>query len=433
MIFLNPLAWALCNLITVTLAAPIYSDFSTSISHLYHNHQLVQLQVPEGVRTGDILKLLQDDLALDVWNVQKTHIDFRVPAGVDLSLGNYSELAGTEIRVLHDNIQAIVDADQESRLPPSPILARQANVTLDWFADYHPLDQILEWYQNLAATFPHLVTFIPSIGKTVEGRDIFAVIITGADTPAIQKPQFFLQGLIHAREWISGATVQWISNELVQNYTADPLLLDSTEFIIVPVANPDGYDFSWTTDRLWRKNRALPSGVDLNRNFDDHWGQGGSSPDPQSEVYMGPHPASEPETQALATFLLSFSNLVGAIDFHSYSQLVLRPNGWTDALAPDDVLNKQAADGIAARILLDHQSQYLSQRCIDLYPTTGSASDFWYTQRRIYSFTIELRPNLGGEGFLLDRAQIIPTGQEIWSSLKWWIPFAKENPLPKAE
>ncbi|KAJ3149562.1 hypothetical protein HDU89_003615 [Geranomyces variabilis] len=438
MVVLRPLAAVavaaatVCGLIATTFAAPIYQEPSASLSRLYQGHHLVQLQVPEGSKTGEILKLLQDDFMLDIWDVQPSHMDFRLPAGMDLDFANIPSLAEVKIHVLHDNIQSLIDADRASRLP-NPLLPRQADppAPLDWFADYHQFDQIVEWYQNLTATFPNLVTFLPSIGKTVEGRDIFAVIITGANNTAAPKPQFFFQGLIHAREWISGATVQWISNQLVESYATDPSLLDSTEFIFVPVVNPDGYNYTWTTDRLWRKNRAIPSGVDLNRNYDDHWGQGGSSPDPASDTYMGPSPASEPETKAVSAFFMTFPNLVGAIDFHSYSQLVLRPNGWTSAPSPDEALNKQAGDGISANILSVNQMQYMSEPSIDLYPTTGTSTDFWYTQRRIYSFCIELRPNMGGEGFLLDRTQIVPTSQEIWSSLLWWVGFAKANPLPK--
>ncbi|KAJ3174804.1 hypothetical protein HDU87_006920 [Geranomyces variabilis] len=423
-------AAALCDLIATTFAAPIYHTSAVPALRSYQGHQLVQLQIPDDSKTGEILKLLQDEF--DVWDVQPSHIDFRLPAGVELDFASIPALAESKIHVVHDNIQSLIDADRASRLPLDPLLPRQADspATVDWFGDYHQLDEIVQWYQNLTATYPNLVTFLPSIGKTVEGRDIFAATITGANTTGATKPQFFFQGLVHAREWISGSTVQWLSNQLVQGYAADPSLLDSTEFIFVPVVNPDGYDYTWTTDRLWRKNRALPSGVDLNRNYDDHWGQGGSSPDPTSDTYMGPSAASEPETQAVSAFFLSFPNLVGAIDFHSYSQLVLRPYGWTFAPAPDETLNKQAGDGIAATILSVNQMQYVSEPSTDLYPTSGTSTDFWYTQRRIYSFCIELRPNMTGQGFLLDRTQIVPTSQEIWSSVLWWVGFVKGNPLP---
>ena len=58
------------------------------------------------------------------------------------------------------------------------------------------------------------------------------------------------------------------------DYEIDPVvrsLVDSTRIVIVPVVNPDGYLFSWSSERYWHKNRRPnnPSdfGVDLNRNW----------------------------------------------------------------------------------------------------------------------------------------------------------------------
>lgn len=64
-------------------------------------------------------------------------------------------------------------------------------------------------------------------------------------------------------------------NYLVQAYGKDPKVTDylnSLEFLIIPFVNPDGFVYTWTTDRLWRKNRHLYpgarcTGVDINRNF----------------------------------------------------------------------------------------------------------------------------------------------------------------------
>jgi murein tripeptide amidase MpaA len=82
-------------------------------------------------------------------------------------------------------------------------------------------------------------------------------------------------------------------------------VLQRTELWFVISANPDGYQYSFDDERLWRKNLrdnngdgqiAIGDGVDPNRNFNDHWGYDdeGSSPDPADDTFRGPGPASEP-------------------------------------------------------------------------------------------------------------------------------------------
>lgn len=112
---------------------------------------------------------------------------------------------------------------------------------------------------------------------------------------------------IHAREWISPASVTYILKELVEN-RASNTWSHNIEFHIVPVLNPDGYEYTHTDDRLWRKNRRNPelgecSGTDLNRNFDYQWGGQGTSADPCEEIYTGIAAFSEPETLAVKDYL----------------------------------------------------------------------------------------------------------------------------------
>ena len=130
----------------------------------------------------------------------------------------------------------------------------------------------------------------------------------------------------------------YMAERLVNEYATNTDvsdILNNAELVIIGHVNPDGNQFSWDTDRLWRKNRRSNgpgvNGVDLNRNLDDHWGEGGSSTNPASDTYMGPARASEPEIEALASYFAKNAPVIGGIDFHSYTQLVLRPYGWTRA------------------------------------------------------------------------------------------------------
>src|SRR5436305_1081127 len=83
-----------------------------------------------------------------------------------------------------------------------------------------------------------------------------------------------------AREWIAAMTTTCVADRLVRDYDRDPAIrdfVDRHDLWIVPVANPDGYQHSWSADRYWRKNRRDGHGVDLNRNFGVAWGGAGSS------------------------------------------------------------------------------------------------------------------------------------------------------------
>ena len=112
---------------------------------------------------------------------------------------------------------------------------------------------------------------------------------------------------MHAREWISPASVTYIINELVENRDAHGEAVKNVDWYILPVVNPDGYEYSHRADRLWRKNRkggvGRCAGTDLNRNFGYKWGGAGSSKEPCKEIYAGTGPFSEPETLAVSNFI----------------------------------------------------------------------------------------------------------------------------------
>jgi hypothetical protein len=130
-------------------------------------------------------------------------------------------------------------------------------------------------------------------------------------------------------------------NYLTTNYGSDSRvtdLLNTVEVWIVPVGNPDGYQYTFTTERLWRKNLrdnngdgqiAVGDGVDINRNFPSHWGYDneGSSPSGSDDTYRGSAPGSEPETQAVMDFI-SNNDFKFILSYHTYSNLILYPWGW---------------------------------------------------------------------------------------------------------
>ena len=238
----------------------------------------------------------------------------------------------------------------------STILAAEAAAGYDAFRSYSEPGGIRDELVAAAAANPRLAKLVP-IGTTVKGQVIYALKVTrNARTRRDgSRPAVLYAGAQHAREWITPEMIRRLMHHYLDGYATDPRLrriVDSTELWFLPVANPDGYDFTFTEgNRLWRKNLAdndgdgaitTVDGVDPNRNFPTKWGfdNEGSSPEPANATYRGPSPASEPETQALDRLLarIGFRFLV---NYHSAAELLLYGVGWqVSTPSPDDVIDE---------------------------------------------------------------------------------------------
>merc|ERR1719487_914263 len=299
-----------------------------------------------------------------------------------------------------------------------------------WYSQYHRYDEIVRKTKQLAADHKDIAKFVPSIGKSVEGRHIPVIHLNGAKKA--NKPQIWMNGGQHAREWIAPAAVMYMTEHLLKDYKkGDPKvkkLLDKFEFVVAPVINPDGYEYTFTGNRLWRKNRRKNAdgtyGVDLNRNWDNHWGEGGASTTPSATDYQGPSVASEPEVKACQNYIMKhMKHRVAGIDFHSYGDMILRSKGWESKPSKDEsMLRKMGADMRVAIKNAKHgeHSVYKSELAAGLYPTTGSTDDWMSEQAKMWGhgWTLELPDSdQGGHGFLLPASQIHPASKEVYKGL----------------
>lgn len=239
---------------------------------------------------------------------------------------------------------------------------------------------------------------LDSVGASVEGRPLLAVKIgDAADSPG--RPNVLFMATHHAREWVSTEMAmrlaRWIADSLPRS------LLAQRDIWVLPVQNPDGYQYTFTTTRLWRKNRRLNGdgtyGVDLNRNYPGFWGldEAGSSSQPPSEIYRGSAAASEPETQAIVAFHAAHPPVV-SLSYHTYSGLVLYPYGHrTGAQAPDHSLFQALAGTDLLPSVIDHLpastlTYYHPGPGWNLYPTNGEYTDWAYRAHGTIAFTPEL-------------------------------------------
>ncbi|NPA30331.1 MAG: peptidase, partial [Epsilonproteobacteria bacterium] len=185
---------------------------------------------------------------------------------------------------------------------------------------YHSYDEAVALFRELAERRPDLFA-VEVIGQTWEKRDIIAVTVSRQVAEAHEKPALFYTGTIHAREWIGLELAIGFAQYVDRNIAYDHEIREALEhaaIYMVPCANPDGFEYSRNHFSFWRKNRRQNAdgsyGVDLNRNFPVGWVK---SNKPDSNIYGGPEPFSEPETRALRDFVESHPNIAIALDYHS--------------------------------------------------------------------------------------------------------------------
>ena len=251
-----------------------------------------------------------------------------------------------------------------------------------------------------------------TIGQTHQGRDILAIRVTAdvADVSLHERPAVLYQGTAHAREWISTEVTRRTMLHFLEGASSDPAVQDilaTTELWFVPVVNPDGYQYTFDEERLWRKNLRdndengtidSNDGVDLNRNFSEHWNydEEGSSSQFTSQTYRGPEPMSEPETVANAS-LFDMADFRFAISYHSFGQLLLYPQGW-------QVQTPSADDPIYVALTGTDDDPAVEGfdpgPSADLYITNGEFTDWAHATQDVLSWTPELSEGCDGCGFV---------------------------------
>lgn len=289
----------------------------------------------------------------------------------------------------------------------------------DYRFQYFNADQILAYYEGLRSSFPNVVSR-RSIGTSINGETIWAYCFKspfGTRAPNA----IVIESLIHAREWITGACTMHIATKLCDLFSTPNTnrAIANQAVWIIPIANPDGYRYTWTTNRLWRKNRRFVSGsnfgIDLNRNYAKGWGSNnGSSGNPASETYRGTAAFSEPETQAVRDFIASLPRVGGFIDYHSYAQLILAPWAYTTTAPPDASLYTTVGNSLKAQMDGFGATYIAGQTATTLYVASGVSSDYVYDVRHNLSFGIELR-DTGAYGFQLPADQIYASQDEVWA------------------
>src|SRR5688572_13051165 len=263
-----------------------------------------------------------------------------------------------------------------------------------------------------------------AMGTSYEGRTIWAGKISDNVGTDEAEPEVLFTHHQHAREHLTVEMGLYTLRTLTDEYGTNQQITDlvnNREIWMVFDMNPDGgeYDIATGTYRSWRKNRQPNSGstavgTDLNRNWGYRWGCcGGSSGTFSSETYRGSAPFSAPETTVISNFVNSRviggeQQITVAIDFHTYSELVLWPYGYTYTDVPADMTQDDHAVLVAMGQAMAATNGYTPEQASDLYITDGTINDWLYGVHGVLNYTFEMYPRTSAQGGFYPPDEVIP-------------------------
>jgi len=327
------------------------------------------------------------------------------------------------MEVTPEEISFLIDAGFEFEIDikrESPARLIQQDVTINGISGYPCYETVEETYaeaQSIADDNPNIASWI-DVGDSWEktaglsGYDMMVLVLTNSAFSG-EKPKFFATAAIHAKEYTTAPLCLLFAKYLVDNYGIDAdatWILDHHEVHLMFHTNPDGRKKA-ETGLLWRKNTNQNycgatnnnRGADLNRNFEYEWGccSKGSSGNECDNHYRGPYATSEPEIQAVQAYMRSiFPNQRGSgssaaapddatgiyIDFHSYSELVIWPWGYTSSLAPNGIQMQTLGRKFA------YWNGYMPDQGAGTLQwfSNGTSKDFCYGELGVPSFVFEL-------------------------------------------
>lgn len=378
----------------------------------YTGHKVYRAY-PDDAQIGLIGQII-NDLQLDVWSEARfsgDSFDFRVPPELRSKIDTF--LARKRIRheVMIEDVQHSINTERDN--------VGQRFGEID-YGYYRTIDEITQWISQFTEENSDYVT-TKVIGASYEKRNIQALKIS--DGGALNS-EFVINCGLHAREWVSPAACMKIADMLVKDYKAGQPDVVGVDFHIILSSNPDGYDYTWTVDRMWRKTTSVNDGcrcdgVDPNRNFDINWSGPGASSMCCNDAYYGPSAFSESETRVQRDFVAGLRKPKAYIDIHAYSQYWMFPYGYKEELAADyNDLNKIGTDSVNAIKAVHGKTYVTGPISTVIYVASGSSADYFYEVAKIKcSWAAELRDR-GLYGFNLPESQIIPTAEETYAGLK---------------
>ncbi|CAF2527240.1 unnamed protein product [Rotaria sp. Silwood2] len=417
----------------------ILFTYSYANKNFYKGHELIRV-LPKTNEHLQLIRYFEDNYGVDRWSeVLQINRDIKMslPQKQVSKIKKLCKQHGIDVTILNNDLDELIKksdyiSKQHKNRTRRSIKDRIPHHLTDYLT-YQQIFLFLNEQHNRSLSSKNFTSLF-SIGKTYENRSIWAIRI---GKPSARR-NIIMDCGIHAREFISPSTCLYMIDKLIDEVNnRRPSILSIFNIYIIPLLNPDGYEYAQTERRMWRKNRSPNSyyyglnpncmGVDLNRNFGYHWMENGASTNPCSETYAGPRPDSELETQSLQKFIKKSSQRWDAyLTFHSYGQYWIYP--WGFALhMPDDYieLKRKAQIGSEALKRVNGTSYKIGSAANLLYESAGGSDDWAKGVGQIkYVYTVELRPSDDMNdahahfAFMLPSTFIEPVGQETYVGVK---------------
>uniref|UniRef100_A0A182QII8 Peptidase M14 domain-containing protein n=1 Tax=Anopheles farauti TaxID=69004 RepID=A0A182QII8_9DIPT len=399
----------------------------------FENYKLYTLYVEDDEQAEELHDWYSNG-NLDFWSYGS--INDSVTVMVNPQLQSYFEEMLDEVQLeselIEENVQSLLEHEQEQRnlnllgkrrrpqKPQKPDSLENVEEDMVDFRHFWTLDEIYHYINRLEKNFPNLVR-VMTIGQTFENRSILAVTISKDGRVNQTRPVVLVDAGIHAREWATHMSAVYLLHQLVEKADSNEEMLENTDWIIVPVANPDGYVYSYETNRLWRKNRfaenVLCTGTDVNRNFPLRWSYTSHS---CTEGFAGNTPGSEKETQGLMLLMAQYQRSIKMyLSLHSCGEFILYPYGYAYKQAPNmEALHALGLEAAEAVKKIGGAEYEVGQASGMLYLATGS-DDFIYGAYGVeYAYTLELSCGNRGYGFIIDTNQIETIASETFEMMK---------------
>ncbi|KAI0339299.1 Zn-dependent exopeptidase [Trametopsis cervina] len=464
--------------LSVAMTIPQQEIIGPLNNHVEGPHVLRRFHLRENDSTTiEEIVVAAQDIDMDIWQVGPSNVDIHIPP---------EQQASSNLLLSNMGLSYSDSILPESLIRPYSTQTQTATWNLSSLSNstfhtgYRTIEEIGTFVKELLDLYPDQVRLVP-IGHSSENREMFALEITARGSTLRKKTGFVITGAQHAREhnlvilviliWFTliacvrhepyrpplACEAQWIATStatfLAHALLADPSesysmasLLNTFDFYLILVPNPDGYVYTWETDRFWYKNRQVVGpnakcmGIDMNRNWGHKWKPWALFPankkktprtgtDPCAHWYPGHRAFEAPEVNNIANYITTLPNLRVYIDLRSYGQmtvavelmsLVTSPFSYSCKKTPKDAEDQlEAALGASRALKAAHGTAFTTGRlCAMLYRAPGNIVDYMYAKAGVkFSYAVHLR-DTGTYGFVLPPEWIRPVGEETANMIK---------------
>ncbi|MGH3923281.1 MAG: M14 family zinc carboxypeptidase, partial [Pseudonocardiaceae bacterium] len=164
-------------------------------------------------------------------------------------------------------------------------------------------------------------------------------------------------------------------------------------------------------------------GVDLNRNYAEHWNYDneGSSSQFSSETYRGTAPGSEPEAAADMNLVETMGDFKFAISYHSFGQLLLYTQGWQTLTPSADDPIYVALSGTDDDPAVEDFNPGVGA---DLYTTNGEFTDWAHGEAGVLAWTPELSEGCEDEPICTNGFEFPDDEAKVQAEFERLLPFS---------